>query len=238
MAHDVFLSHSHVDKVFADAICHSLEAHGIRCWVAPRDIRPSEDWAEAIIDALDTARVLVLVFSSHSNSSPQVRREVERAVSKGLHILPLRIEDVPLSKSLEYFISTQHWLDAIDGEFGFYLGQLRDCLSVLLGRPAAGQISGQGAGQETGGADVPPSAPTPPGRPTALPAPGPAIDSAVLERIEGHLARLIGPIAKVLVRRMSPAAAGPAELVARLADEIDDAAERKSFITRCRGDYA
>ena len=47
MAHDVFLSHSHADKVYADAICHRLEAGGIRCWVAPRDIRPSEDWAEA-----------------------------------------------------------------------------------------------------------------------------------------------------------------------------------------------
>ena len=227
MAHDVFLSHSHLDKVFADAICHSLEAHGIRCWVAPRDIRPSEDWAEAIIDALDTARVLVLVFSSHSNSSPQVRREVERAVNKGLHILPLRIEDVPLSKSLEYFISTQHWLDAIEGELGFHLNQLRDCLSVLLGRPPMGPDAS---------ADLPSSAPTPPKR---LPAPAPAaaIDSAVLERIEGHLARLIGPIAKVLVRRMAPAAAGPAELIARLADEIDDVAERKSFIVRCQGRY-
>lgn len=229
MAHDVFLSHSHLDKVFADAICHSLEAHGIRCWVAPRDIRPSEDWAEAIIDALDTARVLVLVFSSNSNGSPQVRREVERAVNKGLHILPLRIEDVPLSKSLEYFISTQHWLDAIDGELGFYLGQLRDCLSVLLGRPATGQ--------ETAYGDLPPPAPTPPRRPPAPPAAGPAIDSAALARIEGHLARLIGPIAKVLVRRLAPAATGPAELVARLADEIDDVAERKSFILRCQGGY-
>jgi hypothetical protein len=228
MAHDVFLSHSHFDKVFADAICHSLEAHGIRCWVAPRDIRPSEDWAEAIINALDSARVLVLVFSSSSNSSPQVRREVERAVNKGLHILPLRIEDVPLSKSLEYFISTQHWLDAIDGEFGFHLGQLRDCLSVLLGRPPTGPDTS---------ADLTSAAPRPPQR---LPAPVPAaaaIDSAVLERIEGHLARLIGPIAKVLVRRMAPAAAGPAELIARLADEIDDAAERKSFIVRCQGRY-
>jgi hypothetical protein len=228
MAHDVFLSHSHLDKVFADAICHSLEAHAIRCWVAPRDIRPSEDWAEAIINALDTARVLVLVFSSNSNSSPQVRREVERAVNKGLHILPLRIEDVPLSKSLEYFISTQHWLDAIEGELGFHLGQLRDCLSVLLGRPLAGLDTP---------AQAPSSAPAPPRQGPAPAAAAAAIDSAVLDRIEGQLARLIGPIAKVLVRRMAPAAAGPAELIARLANEIDDAAERKSFIARCQGGY-
>lgn len=229
MAHDVFLSHSHTDKVFADAICHSLEADGIRCWVAPRDIRPSEDWAEAIINALDNARVLVLVFSSNSNSSPQVRREVERAVNKGLHILPLRIEDVPLSKSLEYFISTQHWLDAIEGELGVHLVQLRDCLSVLLGRAAMAQVGGA--------VELHPSTP-----PASTQSPSPSstpavrgIEQAVLEKIEGHLAQLIGPIAKVLVRRTAPAARGPEELVARLAEEIDDAAERKSFLARCRG---
>lgn len=225
MAHDVFLSHSHQDKVFADAICHSLEANGIRCWVAPRDIRPSDDWAEAIINALDTTRVLVLVFSSNSNSSPQVRREVERAVSKGLHILPLRIENVPLSKSLEYFISTQHWLDAIEGKLDFHLGQLRDCLTVLLERP---MTADQAA----------PAEPSPPVAEARAPMlAGPAIDSAVLARIEANLAQLIGPIARLLVRRIGPAAATPAELIDRLAGEIDDAVERKSFILRCQSGH-
>ena len=227
MAHDVFLSHSHQDKVFADAICHSLEAHGIRCWVAPRDIRPSEDWAEAIIDALDTARVLVLVFSSNSNSSPQVRREVERAVNKGLHILPLRIENVPLSKSLEYFISTQHWLDAIEGKLDFHLEQLRDCLSVLLARPPARHETAP-AGSSPATASAPAVAPV-------APLAGSAIDSAVLARIESNLAQLIGPIARLLVRRMAPTVASVEELIQKLAGEIDDTAERRLFIVRCQG---
>src|SRR5471030_3200421 len=137
MRHDVFLSHSHVDKVYADAVCHKLEASGIRCWVAPRDIRPSEDWAEAIINAMDNCRILLLIFSSSSNSSPQVRREVERAVNKGLSVLPFRIENVPLSKSLEYFISTQHWLDAISGNMEHHLDELHTCVNLLLGRAAA-----------------------------------------------------------------------------------------------------
>jgi hypothetical protein len=55
----------------------------------------------------------VLAYSEHANTSPQIRREVERAVHKGIAIVPLRIADVPLSKSLEYFISTPHWLDAL-----------------------------------------------------------------------------------------------------------------------------
>jgi hypothetical protein len=51
---------------------------------------------------------MVLVFSAASNDSPQVRRDVERAVHKNVIILPFRIEEVMPSKSLEFFLSTQH----------------------------------------------------------------------------------------------------------------------------------
>ncbi len=214
MAHDVFLSHSHVDKVFADAICHKLESAGVRCWVAPRDIRPSEDWAEAIINAMDNARVLVLVFSASSNSSPQVRREVERAVNKGLHVLPFRIENVPLSKSLEYFISTQHWLDAIDGELDYHLGQLQECIAVLLER---GSLPAQA-----------PPAPSPRAAAT------PSIAPQVLATLETLLAQVLGPIAMHLVRRAAAAAADTGALVEALALEIGEAPERKQFLARCK----
>lgn len=220
MAHDVFLSHSHVDKVFADAICHKLEADGIRCWVAPRDIRPSEDWAEAIINAMEAARVLVLVFSSASNSSPQVRREVERAVSKGLHVLPFRIENVPLSKSLEYFISTQHWLDAIDGRIEFHLEQLRECIGVLLAAPpesAAAPVS-----VKAKVASPAPAVPAP-----ALP---PSLSADALARIEAALGRHLGPIARHLVRRHATTAASIEALTRALAQELDNDNERRQFL--------
>jgi hypothetical protein len=225
MAHDVFLSHSHVDKVFADAICHKLEANGTRCWVAPRDIRPAEDWAEAIINAMDNARVLVLVFSSSSNSSPQVRREVERAVNKGLHVLPFRIENVPLSKSLEYFISTQHWLDAIDGELEFHLGQLHECIEVLLERSTVPAPAPRPAPR----AAVQAPAPTPPEQ---------AIAPHVLAKVEGLLAQVLGPIAKHLVRRCAASAVNAQGLIAALALEIDDGHERKQFVARCNAALA
>ena len=57
--------------------------------------------------------MLVLVFSSHANQSPQVGREVERAVNRGIPIVPLRIENISPTQSLEYFIGTVHWLDAL-----------------------------------------------------------------------------------------------------------------------------
>ena len=109
---DIFISYSQADRECAHAVAALLEAHGLKCWIAPRDISPSADWAAEIIDAISSARVMLLVFSASSNQSPQVRREVERAVHKGVTVLPFRIEDVVPSKSLEFFLSAQHWMDA------------------------------------------------------------------------------------------------------------------------------
>ena len=112
MAHDVFISYSSKDKPVADAVCAILESNAIRCWIAPRDVMPGKDWGEAIIEAIRDTRIMVLVFSSNANESPQIKREVERAVSRGSIVIPLRIEDVEPALSLEYFLSSPHWLDA------------------------------------------------------------------------------------------------------------------------------
>lgn len=135
MGHDVFISYSTGDKPVADAACARLEQRGHRCWLAPRDILPGQEWGEAIINGISGARVFVLIFSGNANSSPQVGREVERAVSHGLPIVPFRIEDVAPARSLEYFISNQHWLDAFAPPLDRHLDALADVITRLLGEP-------------------------------------------------------------------------------------------------------
>lgn len=132
MAQDVFISYSSKDKSSADAMVSVLEQQGIRCWVAPRDIRPGEDYAEAIINGIAECRLMVLILSSHSNVSNHVRREIERAVSKGATIVPFRVEDVALSKSLEYHISTHHWLDAFTPPLENHLNHLATVVNGFL----------------------------------------------------------------------------------------------------------
>ena len=135
MAHDAFISYSSHDKAVADAACALLESRGIRCWIAPRDVTPGMDWGSEIIDAINGARVMVLVYSASANESGQIRREVERGVHKGIPIVPFRIEDVPMSKSLEYFISAQHWLDALTPPLEQHLDYLARTVTLLLSRP-------------------------------------------------------------------------------------------------------
>ncbi|HWY52094.1 MAG TPA: toll/interleukin-1 receptor domain-containing protein [Chthoniobacterales bacterium] len=135
MAHDVFVSYSSKDKPTADAVCAVLESRGIRCWVAPRDILPGSDWGGSIIEAIGGARAMVLIFSANANSSGQIKREVERAVNKGIPVIPLRIEDVVPTASLEYFISTPHWLDAFAPPLERHLQYLAEVVRKLLQGP-------------------------------------------------------------------------------------------------------
>ena len=132
MAHDVFISYSSKDKPAADATCAVLESKGIRCWIAPRDIAPGADWGETIVNSVHTSRVLVLVFSANANLSHQIKREVERAVNAGLPVIPLRIENVMPTKSLEYFLSTPHWLDAFTPPLEHHLNYLADVIRHIL----------------------------------------------------------------------------------------------------------
>jgi len=130
--HDVFISYSNKDKSVADAICAILEEKQIRCWIAPRDISAGHSWGGSIIDAIEDARVMILVYSGNSNLSPQVVREVERAVSKGLIIVPFRIADVPMSKDMEYFLSASHWMDALTPPLEDHLARLAERVRLLL----------------------------------------------------------------------------------------------------------
>jgi biotin transporter BioY len=137
MAHDVFVSYSSGDKPTADAIVATLENKGVRCWIAPRDILPSMDWGAAIVDAINASRVMVLVYSAKANDSPQIKRELERAVNRGLSVIPFRIEDVPMSTTLEYFMSMPHWLDALSPPLQGHLDRLAETTRLILQRSGA-----------------------------------------------------------------------------------------------------
>lgn len=141
MAVDAFISYSSKDKITADMACAALESAGVRCWIAPRDIRAGTEYAEGIIAAIDSCRVMVLIFSSNANASPQIHREIERAVSKGLTIIPFRIEDIAPTKAMEYYLGAIHWLDALTPPPAKHLGHLAEQVKANLQVDAPGSAT-------------------------------------------------------------------------------------------------
>jgi hypothetical protein len=132
MAFDVFISYPHQDKVIADAMCAKLEAQGIRCWIAPRDIAPSAEWAASIVEAIENCQVMVLIFSGHTNRSKQVSREVQQAFDGEKPVIPFRIENVAPEKSLRYYMGSVHWLDALTLPIEHHLQRLASAVQALL----------------------------------------------------------------------------------------------------------
>jgi TIR domain-containing protein len=133
MAHDLYICHSTKDKPIADAACAALEADGLVCWIAPRDVPSGMPWAEAVLDAISKSRLIVLIFSSNTTESQHVKREIERAVSMGVPVIPLRIEDVTPSGAFDYFLRSCHWIDATTPPLDRHLSQLVDGARKLLG---------------------------------------------------------------------------------------------------------
>ncbi len=136
MAHNVFISYSSIDKPIADGICAHLESAGLRCWVAPRDIVPGDDWPTAIARAIAASRVMVLVFSQNSNRSEEVSRELYLAASSKVIIVPFKIEDIQPEAGKAYFLGRTHWLDAMNPPTLEQIGQLIERVkSILLVEP-------------------------------------------------------------------------------------------------------
>ena len=108
--HEVFISYSSKNAEYANAVHEKLEKAGIKCWIDVNNIRTSENFAQEIIDGLNKAKVVVLIYSKDADDSKYVYREIETAFDKK-HIVPLKIDD-SFPDNLEFFFRSFQWLDA------------------------------------------------------------------------------------------------------------------------------
>ena len=134
---NAFISYASQDKAVADAVCEALERAGVICWIAPRDVTPGEFYAESIVHAIDSTKVIVLVLSQNASDSQHVLSEVERARSRRHPVVSLRIDAVPLPAALEYFLNTSQWLDASTTGVAGSLPRLVDAVKTALSQPLA-----------------------------------------------------------------------------------------------------
>ena len=122
--YSAFISYASENREKADEICASLEQRGLVCWIAPRNIRAGREYADEIIHGLERSAAVVVVLSAAANTSVFVLREIERAVSKDINVVPVRIEEVTPSPGLELFISGTHWMDVWRGNWDDHMDRL------------------------------------------------------------------------------------------------------------------
>lgn len=119
----VFISHSSRNYETAMEIVNQLESAGIRCYIAPRDIRPGSIYAEEIVNAISSSICVVLIFSRESNSSAYVLKEINSAVNHEARIIPIRIDTTTPSQSIDFYVGEHHWIT--------YINDKDEAISVL-----------------------------------------------------------------------------------------------------------
>ena len=107
----IFISHSSKDLAVAQTICAALESRGLTCWIASRDVGAGDNFQEAIVTAIRSAKVMVLVFSDNANNSTEIKKELALASQNKVAVIPARVEDVVPTAALAYELATRQWIN-------------------------------------------------------------------------------------------------------------------------------
>lgn len=168
MSGHVFVSHGSEDSQDADALAAFIESRGMRAWIAPRDVRPGQDYSEQLQEALESCAAFVVLVSDKANRSPYVRAETEMAFSNGKPIFPIRNSDIQPGTGLAFFLKIRHWTDAFGPGRDTNLARLARELQAATGTPVDPPRT-----TAPSVAAPPPQAPAPPPPPAPIAAPAP-----------------------------------------------------------------
>ena len=124
MTHDVFISYSSQDESMAYKIVEGLENKGLSCWIASSHITPSNSYTREIMENLKCSKMVLLIFSRFSNCSTMVEREIERAVSLHIPILPIMTDNTSPSLGMEFLISSIQWFHTSNKKPEKYIDEL------------------------------------------------------------------------------------------------------------------
>lgn len=198
MTGHVFVSHGSEDSEDANALAAFVESKGVKAWIAPRDVRPGQDYSEQLQEAIETSIAFVVLVSDKANRSPYVRAETEMAFSNGKPIFPVRVSDIQPAAGLAFFLKIRHWTDAFGPGREASLARLAREVQTVAGVPVdpAPTTTPPGTVPPVGAAPAPAPAPPPPPPPAApQTAPMPLVSAAApaAPMDESLLLAAIGP---------------------------------------------
>lgn len=229
-AHDIFICYSSKDEAKARTILDYIEANGFKCWISSRDVPPGRNYQESIVAAIQSARILMFLFSEFSNTTGEVKKELSLASSFDIPVIPLRLTPTTPNAALQYELSTRQWIDAFP--------RLEAALDRAIAAIHETLLTG-GASLEKGALQVKRRKAKPDPKPQTAKAEAPrppivAPGSDAFEAIRTLLAHHVGPIAKILVQKAAADAHSIDEFCEQLASNVSPAAERANFLRAAR----
>ena len=91
---EVFISYSRKDKEFVHRLDEALKRRGREVWVDWEDIRPTEEFMQAIYGAIEGADTFVFVLTPDSVASVSCGREIAHAAANNKRMVPIVAREV------------------------------------------------------------------------------------------------------------------------------------------------
>lgn len=102
-----FISYASKDQDFADRLYTDLQASGVRCWFAPKDIPIGAKFRDAIDEGIRERERVILILSKYAVSSRWVEKEVETTFEeeerrRNLVLFPIRLDDTVMDAATSW----------------------------------------------------------------------------------------------------------------------------------------
>jgi hypothetical protein len=110
MASDIFLSYSRADQQLANQFVKIASERGLSVWY-DQMIEGGDDWRSKIVDAVSSAKALVILFSAHSNGSRQLIKELAIADSFQKLAIPVLIANCQPRGAYLYELASRNWVN-------------------------------------------------------------------------------------------------------------------------------
>jgi hypothetical protein len=107
----IFISYARADSGIVDQIVKKIESSGYQVWIDRGGIQPGAQWKKSIVEAIESADIVLVILSVNSVNSDNVRREIDIAVTANKQIMPISIEKVEIPSTLKYQLAGVQILD-------------------------------------------------------------------------------------------------------------------------------
>ena len=226
----LFICFSSMDDAVARGVVEYLEAQDLKCWLSSRDVPPGQNYQETIVEAIESAQGIVVLFSESSSKSAEIKKELSIGASINVPVFPLRLSPISPAGALRYELATRQWIDIFPNRKQA-LEKLAMTVRRVLADPAAAETV-TAAPVSPAAAAAPPPAPAK--KRAKARAPLLAPNSQEFEATRALLARHVGPIAKVLVQKAAAEAQSFDDLCERLAVHVRTPSDRAAFLQAAR----
>jgi len=116
---EVFVSYSRDDESRVFEVAAKLRAAGVSLWIDQGALDAASQWSEQIVNALESAKVLLLMVTEAAVHSDNVAKEVVLVSERKGHILPVYLEPTVIPPALKYQLAgiqhVEHFKDDDSG---------------------------------------------------------------------------------------------------------------------------